>query len=85
MLFGEGSGKSTSAFPNGNSRTKILKDENVKSRDKACVAVGLCRPDPNEFLSADQLYKWKTKIMDNAEKIFGKNKIVKKKGTKKKK
>lgn len=84
MLFGEGSSRSTSAFPINDQGNKVLKDENVKARDKACVAVGLCHPERHEFLSADQLYKWKMKIMDNAEKIFTKEKTVKKKITKKK-
>lgn len=84
MLFGEGSQRSTSAFPN-NIGNKVLKDGNVKARDKACVAVGLCHPERHEFLSPDQLYKWKMKIMDEAENIFGKDKAVKKKSTKKKK
>lgn len=85
MLFGEGSQRSTSAFPNNSLGNKVLKDGNVKARDKACVAVGLCHPERNEFLSPDQLYKWKMKIMDEAENIFGKDKVTKSKRKIKKK
>lgn len=62
-----------------------MKDNNVNARDKACVAVGLCKPERNEFLSTEQLYKWRIKIMDEADKIFGKDKTPKTKKGKKKK
>lgn len=54
----------------------------LSAKEKACIAVGLCAPEENFVILEEDEQSWKQKIIDNAEKIFSKEKPVSKKNKK---